>query len=340
MAKFVEDINKLLVELASKVELYVPTTNKSIVNFEKFTGEPFEAEKFKNSTEPIKKILFPESEILYFYKKDENGYKFEQVPLDEKKKIIFGARPCDCAGVERLDRVFYGDYMDPYYDARRKNTIIIGLACNEPPYHSCFCTSVDLSPSSTVGMDVLATQLENGYLLEEISDKGKELLGSSELVRDANEDEVKKAKKLHEESHKKVKKIDIDTNAIEFESDLWGREGKRCIGCGTCTFLCPTCHCFTIEYVGSTRQGRVIRSWDTCQFQAYSLEASGFNPRPNKGERVRQRLHHKYRYFADNFGEFQCVGCGRCVNLCPVNIDVREVMVYFKKKKQKEEVIP
>lgn len=333
MAKFVENIDELLVKLASEAELYVPIETGDITSFEQFVNGSFKAEKFKNSIVPIKKILFPESETLYFFKKDENGYKLEQAPLDEKKKIIFGARPCDCAGLERLDRVFCGDYVDPYYDARRKNTTIIGLACNEPPYHSCFCTSVGLSPSSTVGMDVLATQLENGHLLEDVSDKGKELLDrlGSGLVRDASRDEVEKAKIIKDESYKKVKKTDIDGNVMKFESDLWEKEAERCIGCGTCTFLCPTCHCFTIEYVGSAEKGKAIRSWDTCQFQAYSLEASGFNPRPNKGERVRQRLHHKYKYFVDNFNEFQCVGCGRCVNLCPVNIDVREIMLSVRK---------
>ncbi|MBA7606543.1 hypothetical protein ES703_13693 [subsurface metagenome] len=194
------------------------------------------------------------------------------------------------------------------------------------------CTSVNLSPSGTVGMDILATKLEGKYVLEEVTDKGKELLLTlyPGVLREATGDEVKRIKEVHEESHKKVPRVDIDNTVMKFDSSIWEAESERCIGCGTCTFLCPTCHCFTIEHAGSIKKGKVIRSWDTCQFQAYTLEASGSNPRPNKEQRLRQRLYHKYKYFYDNFNEFLCVGCGRCINLCPVNIDVREIMLSFK----------
>ena len=147
MVKTVEDIHNFLDKLASKADLYVPLTKEGIASFEKLGESLFDLESYKNSVLPITKHLFPETETLYSYKW-EDGYQLSQTTPDKEKKIFFGARPCDCAGLERLDRVFGSDYKDLLYITRRKNTTIIGLACNEPAYHSCFCTSLNLTAAS------------------------------------------------------------------------------------------------------------------------------------------------------------------------------------------------
>ncbi len=322
-----EKLDGLLKDWAREYEVHVPCKVGDITSFELYGGEEIDLEFQNSRMPPIKKIMMPESETLYRYESSPEGYKIKPEELDERKRIVFGARPCDCAGIERIDKTFYQNPPDPYYDARRRNTIIIGLACNKPPFFSCFCTSVGLSPHSTAGMDVLLTDLGGGYLAEPMTERGKEVLKG---LRRASESEIKQAKELHEKADELLEKFEIDNNAMDFDARVWEDEAERCIGCGICTFLCPSCSCFTLENIGSTKKGKMVRIWETCQFPAYSIEASGHNPRPNRKERVRQRLFDKYRYSFDKFGEFDCVGCGRCVDLCPVNIDVREIMLSVK----------
>ena len=109
-----------------------------------------------------------------------------------------------------------------------------------------------------------------------------------------------------------------------FESDFWAEVQQSCLGCGVCTFLCPTCHCFDI--VDEVQRSERVRNWDTCMFRIYSQEASGHNPRPTNVERTRQRIMHKYAYFLDLFQEIGCTGCGRCVRHCPVDLDIRHII--------------
>ncbi len=110
------------------------------------------------------------------------------------------------------------------------------------------------------------------------------------------------------------------------DSPLWDRVHRTCLGCGVCTYLCPTCHCFVISDTKRGARGERVRCWDACQYPAFTLEASGHNPRPTPRERLRHRMLHKFSYFPKDFGKHACVGCGRCVEHCPVNLDLREVI--------------
>ena len=112
----------------------------------------------------------------------------------------------------------------------------------------------------------------------------------------------------------------------DFDNPLWETIHEKCLGCGVCTFLCPTCHCFDILDEGDSTQGERIRIWDSCMFPLFTLHASGANPRPGGKERMRQRVMHKFSYFLDNHEQPSCTGCGRCIRFCPVNLDIREVL--------------
>jgi ferredoxin len=111
-----------------------------------------------------------------------------------------------------------------------------------------------------------------------------------------------------------------------YDSQLWETAGRKCLGCGTCSYLCPTCHCFDISDEVRDGAGRRVRTWDCCAFPQFTLHASGHNPRPTPKERWRQRIMHKFRYAVENFGIPFCVGCGRCIRNCPVSMDLRAAL--------------
>ena len=115
-----------------------------------------------------------------------------------------------------------------------------------------------------------------------------------------------------------------------FDSPFWDKIHQTCLACGICTFLCPTCHCFAFDDSRVDSKGERIRLWDCCQYPAFTLEASGHNPRISSRERMRQRIMHKFSYYVKNFGEVACVGCGRCVENCPINLDLREIVTIIK----------
>ena len=207
----------------------------------------------------------------------------------------------------------------------------MSLACVHPPYRSCFCTSVDGSPTSTEGADVLVTDLGENYLIEFVTKKGEALLKyfGEASAADAASEEKKKA--IAESAAKEVKsrvpgravKPILDVN---FEHPFWNTIHGKCLACGTCTYLCPTCHCFDISDEVKGQDGVRIRNWDSCMFPLFTRETSGHNPRSSQKERWRQRVMHKFKYYVDNFDAIACVGCGRCVMYCPVNIDIRKVV--------------
>ena len=339
MTRYVENLQQFLNEIAEGYDLLVPRQREEGWFFEPYGDGEVNLEDYPNTVSSPKEYLFPQTETLYNYHSGEEGLEYDNRILEQPKRVVFGARPCDCAGVTRLDQVFLEDDKDPYYAVRRENTLIIGLVCPGAVAPNCFCTEVGLSPSGSEGMDLRATEVGQGLVIEEASDRGAALFDSPSLKkgkswREATEEEAAEAKRVQEKAIQDMApERDLAEVDLEFDAPVWAQEAEYCIGCGICAFLCPTCHCFTIEHSGSKKMGKAIRTWDTCQFQDYSLEASGFNPRPDRLQRLKQRLYHKFKYFNDRYGMLLCIGCGRCVSSCPVNIDIRKILAAFERKK-------
>ena len=317
-----KDLTKLLDGLAGRYRLFAPVNKDGIVNFQEIQNGRDSTFDFYNSKEPPKKFFFPQSETLYCYSKEEG----RSVPEDEDKRqrIIFGIRPCDAKAVVLLDNVFDGvDFKDPYYLDKRKNTIICTLACNEPRM-SCFCTSLAIGPGAKDGSDIFIVDIGRKYLLEAVTEKGQKLFGDMANIFEAADEDIKKAQQIISEAEGKIKK-QIETAGLAdkldelVESPIWTELAEKCIGCGICTYLCPTCHCFGLVDEATDCRGCRVRNWDSCMFGNFTLEASGHNPRPTGKERMRQRIMHKFNYFVKNFGANACVGCGRCFYNCPVN---------------------
>jgi Pyruvate/2-oxoacid:ferredoxin oxidoreductase delta subunit len=277
-----------------------------------------------------KELFFPQCEVLCML--DRNGIK--EVPQPDGKFVAFAVRPCDADALKSIDKIFEDEttgYTDPYFGARRQNGVLIALACSEP-CTTCFCTSVGSSPSSEKGTDILMTRLDETLLFKACTDKGRDLMkANAAIFKEAGAEEQKARDDKATAVAEKVNKVDTegvtDKLAKGFNFTVWNDMFSRCLGCGVCTYVCPTCHCFDIidetEVVGA---GQRVRAWDACQFSLFTLHASGHNPRPSKKERMRQRIMHKFSYTVENFDEIFCVGCGRCVRQCPVNLDIREMI--------------
>jgi ferredoxin len=216
--------------------------------------------------------------------------------------------------------LFKKDYLDPFYIKRRENTILLGLSCNTPDVN-CFCTTFE---DGKMHVDALFTDIGDKYLIEVSSEKGKEITEKLSLAK-KEEKKITKAKIID------IKGITEKLDEI-FNSDLWKKIAMKCLGCGICTYLCPTCHCFDIQDESTLTNGARLRIWDSCMREEYTLQASGYNPRPLRMDRMKNRIYHKFNYFPKNFNVFACVGCGRCIDNCPVNTNIIDVIDSIKKE--------
>lgn len=285
-------------------------------NSSEFLAEPIHAQ---NSP---KDFLFPRSEELLYFTED--GDIIEAVPK-ALKTVFLGVRPCDAMALKRLDKLFNWDYFDVHYHTRRGNSILIGLACNHPLI-SCFCTSLEggLGPHQKEHVDIMMTNIgKNSYLIDPVSEVGGNLMSLMTCSIPAEPIHEKRALKLKETAEKMITK-DLALDKVfevlndNFESAYWKDVSRKCIGCGICTYVCPTCHCFDIQDEETSR----IRFWDSCQFALYSKHANAYNPRDQPYKRLRNRVYHKFVYFQKNLDEPLCVGCGRCTNYCPMKVDI------------------
>jgi ferredoxin len=250
------------------------------------------------------------------------------VDLEDKPRAVLGVRPCDAASFLLVKRNFDGpDYQDPYWLKPYEQTTLVGYACDQPS-QTCFCTSAGFGPYSEEGLDLLLMKEGEGFLAKAISEKGSKLLEAAGWNTTADADvesrraeaEAKISTQVSTDQLAKKKTTDL------FEAPFWDDVAFACINCGTCTYSCPTCWCFDIQDEVKGTDGKRMRNWDSCMYPLFTLEGSGHNPRPTKVQRVRQRFMHKLKYYVDKYESgIQCVGCGRCIQLCPVNIDIRDV---------------
>ena len=339
-------IAKLYDELGKETNFYAPVKEKGNIVFKKVVNpEDIELEFF-NSRVPPKDILFPQMEVLYEYSLEEKDVVItDRTDLDQKN-IIFGIRPCDAHSFELLKQFFdFGEFKDELFLKKKENTTLIGIACNMPK-STCFCTSIEGHPFQKDDLDVMLVDLGENYLVEPVSDKGKNLVKKLSWLSDAAKGDIQKAEELSKQAEESiVTKLDLK-NLEEilnpnFQHPIWEEISETCIGCGTCSFLCPTCTCFDVidENDPDSNRGRRIRIWDTCQSCLYTQHTSGHNPRNSCIERTRNRILHKFCYYPENYNLIGCVGCGRCIQLCPVNNDLRVVIEKINAIKKEEEKV-
>ncbi|MEW6522393.1 MAG: 4Fe-4S dicluster domain-containing protein [Bacillota bacterium] len=243
--------------------------------------------------------------------------------------VLFGARPCDLAALELLDRVLLeGEFLDTAYQARRAATVNMALACDSAG-PGCFCRSVGVSPAGTAGSDVILYPSGQALLAVATTARGAELLESLGLPG-AAKDEVDRAQDACEQL---VVPVAVETGPVtarlgqRLDDPYWAEASRRCLGCGICTYICPTCYCFAVHDINRGSQGARVRCWDSCMFKDFLTMAGGHNPRPTRKERFRQRFLHKLQYYPEQYGSPLCVGCGRCLDKCPAGLDMAGVIM-------------
>lgn len=268
----------------------------------------------------IKEFLFPRHEVLYRYRVEGRRIILSDPEPPAVEQVIVAARPCDAASLPIIDHVFNWDDQDAFYNRRRELTTVVTLACQRHDAH-CFCTSVGLAPDAERGSDVLLLDLgDDSYEVRCLTDRGRALM-AGRTQPDERTAEVPPGPGPRFDADSIAQLI-----APHFDSPQWQAMTLRCLGCGACTYTCPTCHCFDIVDERTAAGGVRARNWDACQFGLFTRHASGHNPRTRQGQRQRQRIMHKFSIYPARFGEILCTGCGNCTRNCPVDLGVKTVI--------------
>lgn len=278
---------------------------------------------------PLKKYVFkPVDTMFNFYA--EKGY---EIPAEDahERLVIFGVHPCDIHGLKILDMVFSGRYVDSYYFAGRSRMAIIGLDCI--PDEFCFCrsTGTDFVDS---GFDLFLSDIGGSYLVQVGTSLGDDMVIAANSLFCEVEKEGREAYKRKSIQRRKSFKTEIQLQDLpeiidlEYESEVWQEMGEKCLSCGTCSMVCPTCYCYAVfdELNLDGNSGQRKRRWDSCLFKDYALVAGGHNFRAERSSRVKNRYFHKQRGFVSQYGRPSCVGCGRCKVYCPAGVDIVEVV--------------
>lgn len=316
------NLNSLLEKISAGYTLWVPAQEENISRFKPYQ-KGMELYWEKNTDFSPKEVFFPQTEHIYCYEYHKNEANVQKLEVAQGKQVLFGIRPCDVQSLAVMDDVFLTKgFEDFYYKVKRENTLVVALGCKQAEA-TCFCTSFGIDPTNAEYADVLMQDLGETLIFEAKTPKGEAFLKefSSQLqeVDEGAKQEVSCTLEVETQGlTEKLQKM--------FDHELWGEICRKCLNCGTCTYVCPTCHCFDIQSKTRGSKGVKFRCWDSCMYKEYTLMAGGHNPRPTKKERVRQRFLHKLQYMPERYEKWGCVGCGRCLNKCPVHLDITEVM--------------
>lgn len=295
------------------------------------------------SIEPVRSFFtrFKE-EVASFFEERENS------ELKEKPVAICGVKNCDLFSLKVQDYVFLeGPQQDPFYKLRRQNALIISGDC--PNFkEACFCRAFDINPHATEGFDFNLSPLTNGYLLDVASDRARSLAESLKDIlspatfgqlsgRSSKRESVIKRMEEHLAHHKIPKKESLQEIVLAgYNSKIWQEQMRTCVECNGCVFMCDTCHCFLLSDEPSGDSTKRLRLWDGCLMKNFMTVAGGANPLKLRYMRLRNRYLKKFDFFISNLGFQACCACGRCIDVCPGRIDIRNIL----RKLYEEKYIP
>lgn len=330
--KFVKDVNALFAAIAAEQSLYLPIKENGKTAFAKWEeGKEVDLTTLK-TVKSAKDFFFMQTENLMEFQVSGKEIKVIDTRSESEKFVAFGVRACDARSFDVLDKVFLAEPVDTYYETRRKNGTVVTLACGRPE-ETCFCETFGIDAANPAG-DVSCWLTDGGLYWNANTEKGEALTASLQSVlSDADDTPVKEQVKAIHAVMEKLPLHGLDVSAFNgdatdkfFHSHAWQSLSKSCLGCGTCTFVCPTCQCYDIRDFDTGSGVQRFRCWDSCMFSDFTKMAHG-NPRTSQVERFRQRFMHKLVYFpANNDGMYSCVGCGRCVAKCPSSLNIVKVI--------------
>jgi ferredoxin len=333
----ISKLNELYALISSDKKLYLPVeTETNVAQYKEYADDVKVALDAVNTVKSAKDFLFPQSEDLVEFKTDGKKIEIKDLKKASEPYVLFGVRACDAKSFEILDNVFLKGYLDTYYEAKRKAGIIVTHACSAPDT-TCFCKAFGIDAANPQG-DV-STWTAGDYLYWNANtEKGEELTNAvASLLEDADETAVNEEKAKITDIVNKLPYSDISLEGFDtynkenldrlFKAPEWEELSSACLGCGTCTFICPTCQCYDIrDFKTSNGDITRFRCWDSCMFSDFTKCAHG-NMRNTQMQRYRQRFMHKLYYYPDNNdGTFGCVGCGRCVAKCPQSLNIVKVI--------------
>lgn len=334
-----DKIDELFALIGEKQPLYLPVDNETgRADFKKWEKGVKLSSNLK-TVRSAKDFFFPKTEHMVSYE-----MKGKEITVNDPRKeiedfVIFGVRACDAVGFTVIDNVYLNmNPVDSYYKNRRDHGTVITLACNEPA-KTCFCSTYGIDASLNADKngskgDVSAWLSGDKYFFEANTEKGKAFIEKANAV--LKDEDAKAVDSLKKEISDKIEKLPfahLDLSKFQgkdmlkiFNSKIWEKVSEPCVGCGTCTYVCPTCMCFDVRDFKTNNGIRQIRCWDSCMFNDFTQMAAE-NPRHTQKERSRQRFMHKLMYYPmAHEGLFSCVGCGRCLESCPVNMNVVKVI--------------
>ena len=327
-----EKINQIFAEIAKNAALYLPVEQSDGSSAYKKWEEGSVWSNALNTVRSPKDFFFPQTEDLMKFKTEGKTIEVEDIRTESEDFVIFGVRACDVKSFDILDKVFLTEPMDSFYANRRNHGVIISLACTRPA-ETCFCKTFGIDPSTPAG-DISAWKTETEIFFEANTEKGKALLEKlSDLTDECDDNVVSEQKAKINAIMNKLPLKDLTTEGFGggktgdlFNTPEWDELSSTCLGCGTCTFVCPTCQCYDIKDFNTGNAVIRYRCWDSCMYSDFTKMAHG-NNRLTQKERFRQRFMHKLVYFPENNdGMFSCVGCGRCLAKCPISMNIVKVM--------------
>ena len=327
-----DKIQILFAEIAKNAKLCLPIDNNDGTSSYREWSEGAKWSDNLNTTKSPKDFFFPQSEDLMRFKTEGKNIEIVDVRRESEDFVVFGVRACDVKSFDILDRVFLTEPRDSFYATKREHGIIVSVACTRPA-ETCFCTTFGIDAADPSG-DVTAWKTADALYLRANTEKGSKLLESlMGLLEECTDEAVDAEKGKIANIMQKLPLKDLTTDGFGggktmelFNDPAWDELSSACLGCGTCTFVCPTCQCYDIKDFNTGNGVIRYRCWDSCMYSEFTKMAHG-NNRLTQKERFRQRFMHKLVYYPENNeGLFSCVGCGRCLAKCPISMNIVKVM--------------
>lgn len=296
--------------------------------FDFITGVEEIKETYTPTVLSPKKFFFPPEEVLYDYTA-EGTIKSH---TESKPMVFFGIRPCDCAALAIMDEAFADSHGDPNYLKRREAAVVIAVDCKELCDEDSFCYKVN-THNTTRGFDIMLHGLDDRYAMTLRTEKGKDFAEkyfSTEDLDDKAFSDFQAEKERAFGAYTPFKELDKLPAIFKAnkEHPVWEEEAKRCLSCGSCIMVCPTCYCFDVadEMALNLRRGEKIRRWDACMLSSFAVVAGGENFRSEPVRRLSHRINRKFNYLMEKHKHPVCVGCGRCVRACLAEISPRTIV--------------